>query len=218
MRGVRILSFVALLGPAAIGSQEGSTEAILAEFSRAWPEGRTSHRTEGDGSWTSYAVALRRLVALGDKAVPALIAGCGDGNYQVRAFSARTLGLLGAKSAAPALVKLLDDPRPPVALLAADALGQLQDAAGLKALEAARTRLKNGDVLLHVSKALERKVPLEADVREQVLKIDPKLINSAEVGRAAPDFTLKDAAGTPWSLSTFKGKKAVVLVFIYGDG
>lgn len=222
MRASRIHGMMFLLaigiGFPAEARQDGSPQAVLAEFSRAWPEGRTPYRTEGDASWVAYAGALRRLVNLGDKAVPVLIAGCSDKNFQVRALCARTLGFLGAKPATAALIKLLDDPQAPVAILAADALGQLQQPDGLKALEEARSRLKNGDVLLHVSKALERKVPLEADVREQILKIDPKLVNSAQVGRAAPDFTLKDSRGTEWALSSFKGKKSVVLVFIYGDG
>lgn len=222
MKAMRIHGLLLLLA-SGIGSpvdarQDGSPESVLAAFSRAWPEGRTPYRTEGDASWVAYAGALRRLVGLGDKAVPALVAGCADGNFQVRALCARTLGFLGAKPATAALIKLLDDPQAPVAILAADALGQIQEPVGLKALEEARSRLKNGDVLLHVSKALERKVPVESDLREQILKIDPRLVNSAQLGRAAPDFTLKDSIGTDWALSSFKGKKSVVLVFIYGDG
>jgi peroxiredoxin len=36
---------------------------------------------------------------------------------------------------------------------------------------------------------------------------------TAEVGKAAPDFTLKDQAGNDVSLSSFKGKSAVALHF-----
>ena len=36
---------------------------------------------------------------------------------------------------------------------------------------------------------------------------------TAEVGKAAPDFTLKDQAGNDVTLSSFKGKSAVALHF-----
>jgi len=36
------------------------------------------------------------------------------------------------------------------------------------------------------------------------------------IGEPAPDFTLPDAAGRPVSLSTFRGKRPVILVFYRG--
>lgn len=212
--GIVLLGILAVL-PRPAPDQAG---AILGEFSKAWPENRTPYRTDRDASWKSYALALRALVLIGDKAVPSLLAGCSDKNFQVRALSARALGFLGAKSAVPKLIELLDDPQGPVALLAADALGQLQVPAGLEALEKAKARLKNGDVLLHVNKALERKTPVEEDVRELILKLDERSIDAARIGKPAPDFSLKDAQGKSWTISQFKGQKAVALVFMYGDG
>ena len=41
--------------------------------------------------------------------------------------------------------------------------------------------------------------------------------NLAE-GDPAPDFTLQDSAGTPVTLSSFRGKKCVVLYFYPKDG
>lgn len=197
---------------------EDETVAILEQFAKDWPDDRIPYRTEGDSSWTAYAQALSRLVAIGDEAVPGLIAGSTSPNTQVRAFCARVLGLLGSNTAAPRLIELLNDDSALVALLAADSLGQLQDPVGLKALRDARSQLENGDVLLHISKALERGVPLENNVRDQVLQLNPETINSAEVGQLAPEFTLQDANGKAWRLADFRGKKSVVLVFIYGDG
>lgn len=192
---------------------------VLAQFSQSWPADRKPYRHEEDTtSWMTYALSMKRLVALGDEAVPGLIKACDDRNFQVRALSARVLGYLGAKSAVPKLIELLDDEQAPVALLAADALGQIQDPAGLEALKAARGWLNNGDVLLHVAKSLERGVPLESDVRQQILRIDGESINSAKIGQPAPDFTLKDAAGKVWSLADFRDRKTIVLTFIYGDG
>ncbi len=36
---------------------------------------------------------------------------------------------------------------------------------------------------------------------------------SVEVGKSAPDFTLKDSAGKAYTLSSYRGDKAVVLEF-----
>ena len=46
---------------------------------------------------------------------------------------------------------------------------------------------------------------------------DSKQINSAKIGSVAPDFQLANLSGTNYRLSDFRGKQAVVLVFIYGD-
>ncbi|MCZ7646198.1 MAG: HEAT repeat domain-containing protein [Planctomycetota bacterium] len=197
---------------------EDDPKVILSEFEKAWPDDRTPWRTAGDESWKAYALSMRRLVALGDRAVPALLDGLSSDRFQVRAFSARVLGFLGSEKAVPKLVALLDDKRPEVALLAADALGQIRTPDALKALEAAKAKHTKGDVLLHIGRALERQVALEEDVREQILKISSDNIGTAKVGAPAPDFALKDSAGKEWTLSSFKDKQMVVLVFNYGDG
>jgi cytochrome oxidase Cu insertion factor (SCO1/SenC/PrrC family) len=41
-------------------------------------------------------------------------------------------------------------------------------------------------------------------------------LNRVKVGQAAPDFTLEAADGKPITLSDFRGKKSVVLVFYRG--
>ncbi len=200
-------------------ASEPDVAAVLREFSSGWPADRTPYRTEEDtDSWQTYALSMKRLVAMGDKALPGMIEGCDDANLQVRALSARVLGYLQAEASVPKLIELLNDKSAPVALLAADALGQIQDPRGLKALRSARNSEKRGDVLLHINKSLDRQVPLEDGVVEQILKIDSDLIDSAKVGQAAPDFTLQDADGKSWTLSDLRGSKTVVLVFIYGDG
>lgn len=198
---------------------EPAVAEILAEFSQDWPQQRVPYRTAEDTTtWKTYALTMKRLVALRDEAVPGLVKACDDPDFQVRALSARVLGYLQAKSAVPKLIELLNDKQAPVALLAADSLGQIRDPRGLAALRKARAREKRGDVLLHINKSLERKAPLESDVVDQILKIDEKSIDSAHVGQLAPDFTLLDADGKRWTLSDLRGEKSVVLVFIYGDG
>lgn len=216
------------------GAKKLTTTALLQQFALDWPDGRTPYRTEGDTSWIAYALTMKRLVAQGDAAIPALLISCSDPQAQVRALSARVLGFLSGKGSKGAnaakvntkrtqtvvakLILLLDDSSPLVALMAADALGQLQDPLGLEALRSARHRIDHGDVLLHIAKGLQRRVPLEEDVREQILRIHPQQVNSAAIGLRAPDFTLRDAAGKAWKIADYRGKKSVVLVFIYGDG
>lgn len=193
-------------------------KVILSEFEKAWPDDRTPWRTVDDDSWKAYALSMRRLIAIGDRAVPALLDGLASDSFQVRAFCARVLGFLGSDTAVPKLVTLLDDKRPEVALLAADALGQIRTPDALKALEAAKAKHTKGDVLLHLVRAWDRPVALEEDVREQILRISSENIGTAKEGAPAPDFALKDSAGNEWTLSSFKDKQMVVLVFNYGDG
>lgn len=44
----------------------------------------------------------------------------------------------------------------------------------------------------------------------------PRKPLTVEVGDPAPDFTLPDARGTPVTLSSFRGKKNVLLIFYRG--
>ncbi len=44
----------------------------------------------------------------------------------------------------------------------------------------------------------------------------PTDLNRVKVGQPAPDFTLEDVSGQPITLSDFRGKKTVVLVFYRG--
>jgi cytochrome oxidase Cu insertion factor (SCO1/SenC/PrrC family) len=44
----------------------------------------------------------------------------------------------------------------------------------------------------------------------------PTDLNRVRVGQSAPDFTLEDVEGKAITLSSFQGKKSVVLVFYRG--
>jgi len=44
----------------------------------------------------------------------------------------------------------------------------------------------------------------------------PTNLERVKVGDPAPDFTLEDEKGTPLTLSQFRGKKEVILVFYRG--
>jgi len=76
----------------------------------------------------------------------------------------------------------------------------------------------NRDVTSHARFALERKgKPLDDPVPDALRLFDPERIDLARVGEIAPDFRLTDALGKSYQLSEFRDKRAVVLIFIYGD-
>ena len=77
---------------------------------------------------------------------------------------------------------------------------------------------KNRDVLMHINYAKSRGAAgVEKTVTSSLAEMPIEKIDSAKVGEPAPEFTLSAVDGTKFSLSQFKGKQPVVLVFIYGD-
>ena len=46
--------------------------------------------------------------------------------------------------------------------------------------------------------------------------LPPADLNRVKLGETAPDFTLEDQAGKPVTLSAYRGKQTVVLVFYRG--
>lgn len=218
--GLAAVTFVLLCTTAERPVVAGDADDVgvrLERFGKAWPQDRPPHRVAGDESWKRYAITLRDVVAAGAKGVPALVAGLSDPNPNIRALAARALGFLEAEEAVPQLALLLKDPLNQVAVPAADALGQIGGPTALDALKLAGKDASDVDTSLHIQRAIERGVTLERDAREQLLATDERTLGSAQVGKAAPDFTLSDSGGTPWTLSAQRGK-VVVLVFLYGDG
>jgi hypothetical protein len=57
----------------------------------------------------------------------------------------------------------------------------------------------------------------KAELRKALADYDLAQMDSARVGRSAPDFALKDAAGQTYRLSQFRDKKIVVLAFVLAD-
>ena len=86
------------------------------------------------------------------------------------------------------------------------------------ALAALQKSEKNRDVRKHFAYAQERKAAgVDPSIVRSLRAWDPKTMNTAKVGKPAPDFTLKTVSGKLIRLSQFRGKQPVVLVFIYGD-
>ena len=57
----------------------------------------------------------------------------------------------------------------------------------------------------------------KAELRKTLAGYDLAQMDSARVGKPAPDFALKDATGTTYRLSEFRDKKIVVLAFVIQD-
>jgi len=104
-----------------------------------------------------------------------------------------------------------------VRLYLVDTLGMLGKADAVDWAEFLKSE-QNRDVRRHVAYVEQRtSKSLDPRVIESLKTWDVSQINSATVGQPAPDFVLHSAQGEPVRLSDFRGKKAVVLVFIYGD-
>ncbi|CAN5857781.1 hypothetical protein BH23PLA1_BH23PLA1_03170 [soil metagenome] len=191
----------------------------LDHFRAGW-EATEEHMRPLDGQgWKVRMEVLRGLARLGGEAVQPLIAAMDDDDAEIRVLSAQALSYLADPRAIDRLKRTLaEDPAPAARLYAADALGA---AGGLKPsplLEQVERQDENRDVRAHVRFALERQgQPLDPQIQEQLKSIDLDRLDSAEVGKLAPDFQLNDALGHAYQLSQFRDKQAVVLVFIYGD-
>lgn len=90
------LAMVVFLVPTVMAQEKEAAgtdvSAVLEQFARDWPEDRKPHRHEEDTtSWMTFALSMKRLVALGDEAVPALIKACDDRNFQVRALDRKSV-------------------------------------------------------------------------------------------------------------------------------
>lgn len=176
-------------------------------------------RPQDDTGWRTRMRSFRSLVAGGRDSVEPLLKSLHEGQPPERILAAQTLGFVGAQASRDALLEAArSDAEPAVRLHAIDSLGMLGGvdlAQELRALDAAE---KDHDVKRHIAYAVERKDKgLEPQIVQDLAKWDPVLTDSAKVGQAAPDFDLPALTGEKIRLSDFRGKKAVVLVFIYGD-
>ena len=180
--------------------------AVIAWVGEAWTEAgwdqtlkRKYMRLPEDKGWHRRMLGMQALVRSGEAAVGPLAELLENANPNMRIFAAQTLGYLGP-------------------LVPRDTLG-MSGATGLKALLGPmKTPEENRDVKKHIDYALLRDgVAVKEAVGETLLSWDSKTIDSAIVGEMAPDFQLTALTGETYKLSDFRDKKAVVLVFIYGD-
>jgi RND family efflux transporter MFP subunit len=140
------------------------------------------------------------------------------GDDETRVFAAQALALLPDVTAKTPLVEALKDNQPAVRLYALNALSMLGKLPDEEPYQTLRQKDANRDVRSHAAFAIERDdKPQPEAIRRLLRDYDLTKMATAKVGEKAPDFTLTSAAGKEVQLSDFRGKKPVVLVFVYGD-
>ena len=217
-----------VISPVAASEPAASPEQILETFSSRWKESDwtspSRSRSQGymrplnDEGWQVRMRSIQDLVSHSRKSIPELLKALKSKNDALRILAAQTLGYLAADVPKEPLLKAArNDKNPSVRLYAVDALG-MQGTAGEIDWQAIRKNEKNRDVRKHIGYAVERKNKgIQQAVIETLMKWDSQSINTATVGKNAPDFELTAATGQKVHLSDYRGKQAVVLVFIYGD-
>ena len=182
-----------------------------------------SYEVLSDKAWKVRLKSENQLIALGETAVPMLVEALSYENPHARALVSLVLGIIGDKSAVSSLIARLQDDDETVRLYAVEALGRLGDVSAQEALEKARED-KSSHVANYAKLALKRlkgeiKISQEAEpLKEQFLSaLNESVWDTAQLNKAAPDFSLLDSDGNRVSLKDYRGKKRVVLVFLLAD-
>lgn len=231
-RGMKSLTFI--LAALLQFSHETVAEPIASEAARLLARFREinwdtravgTNKDLADEAWKVRIEVENGLIALGSKAVPALIEACSDAtdaNRHVNALAAYCVGYLNDRSAVQPLIRLVESsPDARVRLMAVEALGRLGDPAALVVVKNAAESDKSGHVKVAANWALPRVQKGEGigdSLRSwAIANFDSRKIASAAVDKPAPDFALADGAGKTIRLSDFRGKKNVVLLFLLAD-
>ena len=206
--------------------QKMDAEQLLAKFFKAFDEskwekdfrGKNHIRATGDAGWKVRAETLQQLVAGGAASIPAIEQALTSKDAPTRILAAQAIGYLAPMADIEMLTKVAKtDTEPAVRLYAVDAIGMSGKGKNVD-WDALAKNEKNRDVLMHINYAKSRGAKgVEQSVTASLAAMSNKSIDSAKVGQPAPEFTLNSVDGTKFSLSQFKGKQPVVLIFIYGD-
>lgn len=201
-----------------------SPDERISHFSRIWSEdawqgGRRAYmRPLEDSGWPARMQALQGLVAGGATSMEPLLDVLKSGSDVERILAAQALGYLTNVPRDALWDAARTDKNAAVRLYAVDALGMHGGADISAELKELASGESNGDVKKHIGYAQERKqVGVDGQVLRDLAQWDTALMDSATVGQPAPDFSLTSLGGEQIRLSQYRGKKAVVLVFIYGD-
>jgi len=174
-----------------------------------------------DLDWRVRTLAIRDLLRLGPESCAYVAKFLDHANLHVRHVSARVLGLWRQDRFVEPLKQTLDrDGEPVVRAQAAFALGEIGSRTALALLHARGKSDPSRDVRHQCELAIhqvEHGIKPGQDLREGYLALDEKKFKSVRVGKPAPEIPLRDTEGKLWKLSGFKGKKPVLLIWIFAD-
>ncbi|RMG35356.1 MAG: hypothetical protein D6725_12720 [Planctomycetota bacterium] len=216
------------LGQSDRSSAPPAPAELIRRFAEGWDEslwqqkfrgGAGYMRAANDSGWQLRMRVLQQLVIHGPDSIPVLLKVLKSGSAPERILAAQTLGFLGPRvPGEPLLEAAQSDADPAVRLYAVDALGMTGRTEKVVDWKTLRQSERNRDVRRHIDYTIERAGrALDPAVVRTLTQWDANTIDSAKLGKPAPDFTLTAATGETIRLSDFRGKKSVVLVFIYGD-
>ncbi len=112
------------------------------------------------------------------------------------------------------------DPDPVVRGQVAQAIGQIGYKQGLSTLQKVAKDDKSEHVRHRAELAIGRLQEGAKTTDESIdvwKSLDESKFHQLEIGQSAPEFELKDTNGKTWSLSDFKDKRSVVLIWIFAD-
>jgi peroxiredoxin len=174
-----------------------------------------------DEDWRVRTLAVRDLVRLGAPGTPALVTALADKNAHVRHVAAMVLGIIRAPNAVAALeVTLSKDSDSVVRSQAAIALGQIGQRSSLAAVQAAQKDDKSKDVQHQAelaAYAIENGMTATPELAKSYAALDESTFGRMQVDKTASDFQLTDTEGKAWRLADFRGKKPVVLIWVFAD-
>ena len=205
-----------------------SVAASLARFSTTWQasdwqksfRGINGYiRRDDDVQWKVRFFALRDAVRAGQAAVGPLMSMLRQGGPEERVFAAQALAYLAPQSVADELLSIANtSDLPGVRLYCVDALAPLGERSRAIDWQQLADGQTDRDVRKHISYAMQRDgQPVAASQLSLLKSFRDNIAGTAAVGQPAPDFRLPTIDGRSVQLSENRGKKPVVLVFIYGD-
>lgn len=223
------LVFLFGVSSAVIGDDAPSPDEWIQTFSQDWGARKWSQRSprtptgymraDDDDSWRVRMQALQALVSHGTESIPALLDALENGEVHERILAAQALSYLARDVPREPLWQATQhDKQAAVRLYAVDALGMQGDAGSSVDWDALRKDEKNRDVLKHINYAVERgDAAVDTATVDKLRDFDISTIDTAIVGKPAPEFQLMSVDGQSISLADYRGQQNVVLVFVYGD-
>lgn len=170
--------------------------------------------------WKTRLLAVRNLVRAKTQGYD-IIAGLDHPSPHVRQVTAKALGITRSTDKMDQLAQIArEDSVAMVRSQAVIALGQMEAKEKLSLLKVIFEKDPSRDVKHQCELAIDQ-IEKEAGATDKLLQafldLDETSFGQVSTGDMAPDFSLEDTNGNKWRLSDFKGKKNVVLIWVFAD-